>query len=862
MSIQFTLAARYLFGRPLRTILTTLAVVFGVLVLFSMNTFLPSVLAAFQGNLLAEFEQVDLTITQRTGEAFSPEVLETIRGVKGVRVVDGFINRTLNLPSNFVDNDPNQPDTVIALSLVGLDVESAQQIRSYVISEGHFLEPGDLDAVVITTSLADAFHAKLGDTIALPTTQGTVQLTIVGLRPARTIAGNEEVLVTLPEAQTLLNQPGLINTIDVGFLSSDESARTATREAIAEAVGQNYRLGGLSSGAEFFAMLEIGQVIISLFGVVALVMGGFIIFNSFRTVVVERRRDIAMLRALGANRATVLGIIVAEGFLQGALGTLIGMIFGYLVALGISYAADQFGGAVLKVKIGGPTVTPALALLTVVLGIGVTIASGLIPAFGASNISPLEALRPSDTERSQRTLRWSAITGAVFLVLAGLGLASGSVILAGVGALLCLAGLVLLGPALVKPIASVLSGWMAATFARDGVSAVAEGNLTRQPTRAAITASTTMIGLAVIVMMGALVTSVIGTFLDIFKMTVGTDYLLIPPSISVWANVVGADESLANQLRAVEGVDVVTTLRFAASSAPSPSSMSLKSTSGEVAVSLLGLDPVVYPQVAGLSFEAGDPEAAWRQLSEGRNIIINGPMASVFQISVGDTIQLATPNGAQGYRVVAIANDFLNAKITTGYISQANLATDFKKTEDIFLQLNLKPDADPAVVEPKLKAVVANYPQFTLTTGQAYFDQNQILVYRGMGALYVAYVLLALPSLIASINTLAIGVLERTRELGMLRAVGATRKQMQRMVLAEALLLAAVGTAFGLLAGLYLSVLMVSALKVGGFTIMYQFPLYGVLSAIAVGLLTGVVAAIIPARQVARLEIVEALRYE
>ncbi len=862
MTIQFTLAARYLFGRPLRTFLTTLAVVFGVLVLFSMNTILPAFLTAFQGNLLAEFGQVDLTITHRTGEAFSPAVLDTIRAVEGVRVVDGFLNRTLNLPSNFVDHDPNQPDSVIALSLVGLDVESAQQVRSYVISDGRFLEPGDTDAVVITATLAEAFNAKLGDVITLPTTQGMATLTIVGLRPARTIPGSEEVLVTLAEAQTLLSQPGLINTVDVGFLNPDEARRAEIRQAIAAAVGENYRLGGLSSGAEFFAMLQIGQLIIGLFGVVALVMGGFIIFNSFRTVVVERRRDIAMLRALGASRNTILGIIVAEGFLQGAIGTLFGMIFGYFVASGIAYVADLFGGAILKVKIGGPVVSPELVAMTVALGIGVTIVSGLIPAYGASNISPLEALRPAEMGGNQRTLRWSAIAGTVCLILAGFGLVSGNVILAGLGALLCLVGLVLLGPALVKPIASVLAGWLAATFARDGVGEVAEGNLTRQPTRAAITASTTMIGLAVIVTMGALVTSVIGTFLAIFKKSIGTDYLLIPPSISVWASDVGANESFADELRSVEGVEVVTTLRFAASSAPSPSSMSLKSTSGEVAVSLLGLDPVVYPQIAGLSFEAGDEATAWALLSEGRNIIVNGPTASMFQLGVGDPIKLATPTGTQEYRVVAIANDFLNAKITTGYISQANLAADFNKTEDIFLQLNLVPGADRAVVEPKLKAVVANYPQFTLISGQEYFDQNQGLVYRGMGALYVLYVLLALPSLIASINTLAIGVLERTRELGMLRAVGATRKQMQRMVLAEALLLAAVGTAFGLLAGLYLSVLMVSALKFGGFTIIYQFPLYGVLSAIAVGLLTGVVAAIIPARQVTRLQIVEALRYE
>lgn len=860
MNVQFTLAARYLFGRPLRTLLTTLAVVFGVLVLFSMNTVLPSFIAAFQANALAAFGQVDLTITHKTGEAFSPAVLDRVRAVNGVRVADGFLNRSLNLPADFVDHDPDTPDRVIGISLVGLDLEMGQQLRNYVIEDGRFLTPEDTEAAVITATLADAFGVKPGEAITLPTAEGATRLTVVGLRPPRAVPGNEEVLITLAQARKLLNQPGLINTIEVGFMTNDESKRVEIKQAIGSAIGANYRLGGLLSGAEFFATLQAGQFIMNLFGVVALVMGGFIIFNSFRTVVVERRRDIAMLRALGASRDTVLGIIVAEGFLQGAIGTAVGMALGYLLASGIVGIASAFGGQFMRVQFGGPVVSPALFVITLVLGIGVTIASGLLPAFGASNISPLEALRPVASDMNQRVVRRSAVAGTVCLVLAMLGLVSGNIALTGLGAVLCLLGLVLVGPALVRPIASFFAAWLAVTFATDGIGSLAEGNLSRQPTRAAITASTTMIGLAVIVAMGALVTSVIGAFQGILKKSLGADYLLIPPSVAVWSSDVGANASLADELRAVDGVGVVTTLRFAASSAPSPSSH--KSASGDTAVSLLGLDPVTFPQVAGLGFEAGDPATAWAQLAQGRTIIVNGPMSSALQLKVGDSVTLATLQGTQTYGVIAIANDYLNAKVTTGYISQANMAADFKKTEDVFLQLNLAPGADRAAVEPKLKAVVAKYPQFSLISGQAYFENNQRVFYASFGALYVLFILLALPSLIAVLNTLAIGVIERTHEIGTLRAVGATREQVRNMVLAEAVLLAAIGTALGLLAGLYLSYLMVSALKFGGFTVAYQFPLYSVLSAIAIGLLFGVVAALIPARQAARLEIVQALRYE
>src|SRR5436190_1453119 len=200
MSLYFTLAVRYLFGRKLRTTLTTLAVVFRVLVLFGMNALLPTLIQAFQANILAASGQVDVTVTHKTNAAFSPAAVDKVRGIENVRAASGYLDRALNLPTDFVDHDSAKPDVVTGLALVGLDLDSMQQIRSYAIDQGRFLQTGDQAAAVITTSLADAFGVKLGDTIKLPTTQGEVALTIVGLRPARAIPGNEEVLVTLPEA--------------------------------------------------------------------------------------------------------------------------------------------------------------------------------------------------------------------------------------------------------------------------------------------------------------------------------------------------------------------------------------------------------------------------------------------------------------------------------------------------------------------------------------------------------------------------------------------------------------------------------------------------------------------------------------
>jgi putative ABC transport system permease protein len=245
------------------------------------------------------------------------------------------------------------------------------------------------------------------------------------------------------------------------------------------------------------------------------------------------------------------------------------------------------------------------------------------------------------------------------------------------------------------------------------------------------------------------------------------------------------------------------------------------------------------------------------------NVIVNGILATPLGLKVGDVIPLATPTGQQNYRIVAIGSDVLSIKINTAYISQVNMKLDFNKSEDILYQVNLTKGADPAISEQWLTQIVADYPQFRLVSGRTYASEFMVQYESIISGFYVLLAVLAFPSLIAILNTLAIGVIERTREIGMLRAIGATRNQVWKTIVAEALLLSALGTAFGILAGLYLSYVFVQGMAAAGFMKMaYTLPLAGVLSAIAAGLIFGVVAAILPARQASKMEIIQALRYE
>lgn len=853
MNIQVTLAVRYLSGRKLRTLLTTLAVVFGVMVLFGMNIFLPSMLASLEANIMATEGHVDLTLTHVSGEPFDAAVLGRARAVAGVRAASGVLNRTINLAADFYDHDPAKRDRITALALTGVVPSDAKSVRAYMLMSGRYLEANDTTAALISQTLADALSVKVGEAFPVPTANGVVNLTVVGVLPPSLGPGTEQVLVTLRQAQAMTNEPGRINTLELNLDSMDEARRKAMVANVLAAVGPDYTVGALLGGADMIASLQMAQQMIDLFGVLALFMGAFIIFNTFRTIIVERRRDIGMLRAIGATRETVLGLILVEGVVQGALGTALGLALGYLASAGGLLALGPLMSQYVNLKVGGPVVSPLTLAISVALGLGVTVAAGLLPALNATKVTPLEALRPSlaESEFAQQAGP-GFVAGAALLGLSLLALLSGQTALAGLGGLLFLVGLVLVAPTLVRPIAGAFGRLLALVFARSGIGDLAQGNLSRQPARTAITASTTMLGLAVIVAAGGMVASLALPIADLMKKDLGSDYLFIPPAIGLWNADLGASPDLSARLRAIAGVDAVSTLRFASTT-----------VNGQAAAAM-GIDPVAFQKVSGLRLQSNvflTDAAAYQALADGRALIANGLFMLQLKARVGDTVTLATPAGPQRYRIVAVGADLLNTKLNTAFISQANLQADFGKAEDVFLQINLKPGANAQAVGQAIRALGQEYPQFKVIAGKAYYDTLMTAMNAGFAGMYVVLALLALPALIAMINTLAISVLERTREIGMLRAVGTTQPQVQTMVLAEALLLAAIGITFGLLAGLYLGYVLVQAMG-GIFPLGYAFPVAGVVAAAVIGLVFGTLAAIIPARQAARLEIVEALRYE
>lgn len=417
-----------------------------------------------------------------------------------------------------------------------------------------------------------------------------------------------------------------------------------------------------------------------------------------------------------------------------------------------------------------------------------------------------------------------------------------------IGAVVFLVGAVIAAPGLVVPAARLFDPLLALWFARE--SDIARSNMVRQPGRASITVSTLMIGLATLIMIAALVTGFNAMTENMLNSSFASDVLLMPSAIGVYSNLIGADESLKRDLLALPEVETVSDWHSATSSHDGSR------------LNILGIDPTTYPQVTDLEFREGKAEEAYPALAYGRTTIINSMAAMTLDLEVGGHFELQTAEGPQTYRVVGIANDVLNLKVLTLMISQDNMARDFHKTESILLMVNLKSGVDKQAALSHIQEVAKNYPQFKVDSTSSYRGEVLEITRGVINVYYILAVLILIPAALGLLNTLTINILERTREIGVVRAIGASRRQVQRMVVAEALLLGLFGAALGILAGVAMSYGFTAAFSTIGWKVPYIFPIMGIVAAAVIAVLLALFSSVLPARNAAKLDIIRALQYE
>ncbi|MEN0071432.1 MAG: ABC transporter permease, partial [Propionicimonas sp.] len=666
MRLPATLAWRYLVGRGPRSVLTTLAVALGVMLTFGLNGITPTLEAAFTRSLLSSAGQIDLTVTDAYNQSFPMAVADRLAAVPGVAAVSPEVQRTATLPPSA---EPG-PDDVTQLTLIGVEPARAAGVRDLPLASGRALTGSDRFAAVLPSDLAARLQVGVGDEVVVPSALGSARFRVVGLLSTPSVPGEAQAFVPLSTAQQVFSLGSRVTVLQAAF--SPGVDRVQVEGAVAAALGPDFQVGGLSSQTGLIASMQVANYAFFMFGLFALATAGFIILNSFRTVVAERRRDIGMLRAVGTRGRTVIGMFCIEALLQGLLGTALGLLAGWGLAAAAFLALGSVARRVVHLDLaGGPLFTPAVWATSILLGVGVTLGAALVPAYSAGRITPLEAMRPQVGEVYQRKAGARAWVGLGLIVASVFGLTAGSPGLVGLGAVVFLVGIALVTPAIVIPVTNAVGHPLEWLFPREG--AIARSNLQRNPGRSAVTVSAVMLGLAAIVAMITVIASIFAGFYRYLDRSMSADYMLIPQSIVLGQGNVAAGPRLVEEVGQVPGIRAVSSIRV---------------SQGKVAgseVQVLGIDPERYLDVASFDWNQGSSDQAVAQLRGGRWVIANGIYAAQHGLVVGQSIEIATPNGQRTYYLAGIGNDYLNAKLSTLYTSMANLERDFNTTADLMV---------------------------------------------------------------------------------------------------------------------------------------------------------------------------------
>jgi putative ABC transport system permease protein len=842
------ISLRSLLSHKLRLALTTLAVILGVS--FVAGTFIltDTINATFTSIFNAATAGVAVTVHghqiegqgNNVGGARNQPVptalLTTVRGVDGVKDAVGNIFRT---GATLIGSDGkpiggNGPPTF------GANWISDAEISPYHLRSG--TAPQRSGDVVVDAGTAAANHLAVGESIPIVFAGGAEEhFTITGIAgygSSDNLAGATITLFTEATAERVLEgkgkydsilasaQPGVtdITLRDRIAAALPSSAEAATGQAAAAAAEQS---------TEATISTFIGTPLL-VFAFISLFVGCFLIINTFNILVAQRTRELALLRALGATRAQVLRSVLVEAAVTGLVASIIGFFVGILIA---SALLSLFGSTAST----GLTLLPRTFIIAVVVGTIVTVLAAMLPARRATRIAPVAALAEALPE-TQDLPRRRVVAGAIILVLgcaclvAGLFAGTGSTLqLVGAGFLGVFLGVALLAPLLVRPLATAL-GWPVRRL-RGAAGLLAGENARRNPRRTALTAAALMIGLALVTCVAVLTDSVRASTNNAIAGAFRADFIVFDQGPSF--NTQAAD-SLRRDPKLIDVTEVRGT------------SVLIKGSSQDIAA----IDPSNLSSVLALTMVGGDASA----IASSNTAIVDSSEATSANLHVG---QVVTFNFPQGSTVqIHVGGIYKTNALVSGYVvSLATMQPNVPTARDDLVLANAAPGISQADAEAALHRDVSAYPLLLAKSR----DEYRAFVGASLDSfLNLITTLLAFAIIIAVLgiaNTLALSVLERTRELGLLRALGMTRSQTRSMVRWESVIISLLGAVLGLVVGTGLGVVVASALHSLGIDTISVPGINLIGYAVAAGVF-GVLAAIVPTIRAARVDILRAITTE
>ena len=846
------LAIKSLWARKARALGTTFAVVIGIAFVAGSYVLTDTIFAAFDEIFSESLKGTSVVVTaknpveQENGEipTIPASLLPKVKRTPGVKLAAG----TIFTPGGFFDAKGDAIGAKFAPKFISSNLPGRLESLSYV--EGH--APRGPTEASIDEAAAETSDLKLGEPIRIVGQRRAKTFRLVGFTKlgGASFGGASIAKVTLPEAQAITDKRGRFDQISVAAAGGVSSAvlkrrieRVMPRSARVETAQENADRGS----EEIRDNLGFLQTVLLVFGFVAVFVGAFLIFNTFSITVAQRVTEFGLLRTLGASRRQILTSVLVEALAIGLLGAVLGIGGGFLMALLLNALLTAFG---VDLPTTGLVLESRTVVVALLVGVLVTAVSSMVPALRSTRVPPIAALRayspPSSRGRRLLFLALSALLGLgglamVLIGLFGSGGAGTRAGLMGAGAVAVVLAVSLFSPRLVPPLATI-SGWPLERIRRL-TGRLARENAQRNPSRTAITAAALMIGLALVtfvtVFAAGLKSSVAQTIDENFAgglVIQNTDgFSPIPAGAAATA-------------RHVPGVKSVATIRS--------TEAALLGRGSKARVSAPTPD---IGEAVTVEWKQGSP-ATLRNLGDGEAVVSEG-FAADHGLEVGDSFALLSQTGARPRFRVAGEFDSKLGVLGSVVITQAVMRRAFDQTQDTIDFVIVRPGADQARVQAALTAGAERAFPTAEVLNQGELKENREEQVGQLVNLFYALLILAIViSLFGIANTLALSIHERTRELGMLRAIGMSRRQVRTMIRYEAVITALIGAILGMALGVVFAALISQPLKDEGFTLSY--PIGSLVVLLILAGFAGVLAAIPPARRASRLDVLESLQYE
>lgn len=852
-------ALKGLAGRKLRAALTAIAIVLGVAMISGTYILTDTIKAAF-GTVFDEvYKRTDVIISARsatseegenehngaTAPAFAESLLTRVRHLRGVQEAQGGITSTAQLVGKegkvlAVGGSPG-----LAFSV---HPHGDQRFNPLTLVAGSW--PVGPDAVGIDADTAERHGFRVGETIGVIARGPEQRMRIAGIvriGGVSSLGGATMAIFDFPVAQKLFHMVGELDSISVAAKPGYTPAQLVREIRPLLPPNAQARTGAAQAkqaAKDTSGFLEIFQSFLLAFAGVALFVGSFVIANTLSITITQRTRELATLRTLGATRRQVLRSVLLEASLIGLLAAGVGLFLGLALAKGLNSLFSSFGISLPQAATVFATRTIVVSL---VVGVAVTVLAALRPAIRATRVPPIAAVREGAVLPPSRLARFGpypallTTAAAVALMLLGLFVSGASteerLIAIGAGAAGVFIGMAMLATTLVPPLARAL-GWPATKLA-GAAGLLARGNTIRSPARTASTASALMIGLALVTLVSVLAAGLKSTFESSVNELFHADYALTATN-----NFSPISTASAEAVNRVPGAEVVAGVRAGSG----------RAFGKQIAVTAV---PADISRVIAVKWQAGS-QAVPGELGES-GAFVSKDYAHSHHLRVGSPLAVETPTAnVMQLRVLGI---FAPPKGGSPYgdvtISTARFDAEYQDPQNVYTFIDMAGGANAANTRA-LQSALQGFPNAKIQT-ESQFKSNQE---KGIDSLLnLLYVLLSLSivvSLFGIVNTLLLTVFERTRELGMLRAVGMTRRQLRSMVRNESIVTALIGAALGIPVGIVLALLVGQAIEYPAFTVPGGTLVVFVLAAV----LCGLVASIVPARRAARLNVLQALQYE